>query len=979
MTRPDSQRSSAAPPADAETRRAEPSGAESNPADGPAPPLNRWLAWALAILGALPVALIMASDRRLIISVPVGLIGLTLSSVGFLAAFGCFTRQPDDVVESSVSARSLAKPTARWLLSVVVFVFAVRFAVDGAWVAPELMAAVCVTGAFLWSVCELYRLGIALGVYTEAGPSGRPLQQRHGFWLIVLASLLYLPMLGNFGLIDPWETHYGEVAREMLARDDWLSLWWAHDGWFWSKPILNFWLQGLAFKLFGVSYMPDAMIHGIAEGNWPQPEWACRLPIFLLTVIGGYVLYKGVAVAFGRRVSFIGSLILLTCPYWYLLARQTMADMPYAAPLTAAMGFLLLAFHTPSEQRARSYEIRFGRRRFYLNAHHLLFGAILLCVLPQVLYLLTRNVTFHTRPELFGFALHPDEFMQGSGGGNCGLPGNRGCATRAPLIRWAQPAASGGLWLLLTLGLMFFKRRERRTQRLYFLAAWLCTAIAVMAKGAPGLVIPLAAALVFIVITGRLRLLRQLELAGFFALMLVVALPWYVQMFFRHGRPFIDRLILHDMFKRAFVHVHDTNKGDDTSFRYYIWQLGYGLFPWTGLAATGLIWLGRSETDRDDPKTTTLWFLFIWWLLAFGMFTITLTKFHHYIFPLVPPTAMLAGVALAQYLPRALPAQRGRWLSYLALLAAGTTACVAGIVAWVPGSWNGHVPAQEAPSQPLLGISLLALGAALLGAAIRRSAGAPAGIPESERRLARPMLSALALTAGVLVLLAGRDLFTSFDGDVPGGARLLHLFTYNYARTWPAGIDFTAPLAAFAAVATIACLGMAAVRWHQHFALMLCFVGVLFSAWCVNTYLVELSPHWGQRETIAAYYQQRQSAQEPLVAYQMNWKGENFYTGNRMATFVSSGKKFKRWIEQQRERGKQTFYFTTEHTRLSRLKRELGEPEQFEVLTTKELNNKFALARAVFPPLEADTKTPPDSSADDDEPEDPRNRPGSGE
>ena len=42
------------------------------------------------------------------------------------------------------------------------------------------------------------------------------------------------------------------------------------------------------------------------------------------------------------------------------------------------------------------------------------------------------------------------------------------------------------------------------------------------------------------------------------------------------------------MYKRAFSHVHDTNAGDDTSFRYYVWQLGYGLFPWTGIAAGSL-------------------------------------------------------------------------------------------------------------------------------------------------------------------------------------------------------------------------------------------------------------------------------------------------------------------------------------------------------------------------------------------------------
>ena len=45
----------------------------------------------------------------------------------------------------------------------------------------------------------------------EAG-GRRTLWRRHGFWLVVAASVLYLPMLGNHSLTDPWETHYGEEA-----------------------------------------------------------------------------------------------------------------------------------------------------------------------------------------------------------------------------------------------------------------------------------------------------------------------------------------------------------------------------------------------------------------------------------------------------------------------------------------------------------------------------------------------------------------------------------------------------------------------------------------------------------------------------------------------------------------------------------------------------------------------------------------------
>jgi 4-amino-4-deoxy-L-arabinose transferase-like glycosyltransferase len=119
-----------------------------------------------------------------------------------------------------------------------------------------------------------------------------------------LGLVLYVPSAGAFSLLDPWEPHYGEVAREMLARDDWLSLWWAQDGWFWSKPVLDFWLQGLSFSALGVSFEPGQMLAGAAHGYLPQPEWAARMPIVLLSLLSSYVLYRWVANAAGRLAGF---------------------------------------------------------------------------------------------------------------------------------------------------------------------------------------------------------------------------------------------------------------------------------------------------------------------------------------------------------------------------------------------------------------------------------------------------------------------------------------------------------------------------------------------------------------------------------------------------------------------------------------------------------------------------------------------------
>jgi hypothetical protein len=75
----------------------------------------------------------------------------------------------------------------------------------------------------------------------------------------------------------------------------------------------------------------------------------------------------------------------------------------------------------------------------------------------------------------------------------------------------------------------------------------------------------------------------------------------------------------------------------------------------------------------------------------------------------------------------------------------------------------------------------------------------------------------------------------------------------------------------------------------------------------------------------------------------MNWKGENLYTGNRVAVFVDlDNKKITKWIEANK--GKRAF-FVLEHKRLQRLKSLLGRRKLVELSTERD-NNKFVLVKA---------------------------------
>ena len=231
----------------------------------------------VAVAGLIVPFLLMTLDVHWTLSVPVGFLSLAVAAFGVLDFAGTF----DDTPERSVRLGVLTARLVELAGSTLILVLAVRLAVAGRLPWPRLSAAILVSAALLWVIVAAFRVLARLGATDEH----RPFLRRWGFWLVLLSIALYVPLLGSYSLSDPWEAHYGEVAREMLARDDWISLWWAQEGFFWSKPVLDMWLQALAFSLFGVRFLPDEMLASAAAGHAPAPEWAARLPVTLLALL----------------------------------------------------------------------------------------------------------------------------------------------------------------------------------------------------------------------------------------------------------------------------------------------------------------------------------------------------------------------------------------------------------------------------------------------------------------------------------------------------------------------------------------------------------------------------------------------------------------------------------------------------------------------------------------------------------------------
>ncbi|MGH7296326.1 MAG: ArnT family glycosyltransferase, partial [Polyangiaceae bacterium] len=432
--------------------------------------------------------LLMAHPGQLRWGVPLGALFVCVATWGVMDLLGTFD-DGDDTVAATRSLGSLASPLVGFLASFVLFALALGMAHIGLGL-PQIGWGLVVTLTFILGVVMLFRLGHQLGVWaSDEDGVDRPFWKRHGFWLVVIAAALLFPCMGSYALWDPWETHYGEVSREILSKDDWISLWWAQDGWFWSKPVLDMWLQAVTMATLGVHYQPDKMLIGDGQVPHYHPEWAVRAPIALLTIVAIYLLYKGVAKTFGRRAGLLGGLVLATMPDWFFIAHQTMTDMPFVGAMTACMGLVLIGLRTPEEATTRSYEVKVGRTRWRLTAWHLVFGVILVCALPQILYLVSRNFEFLWKPGAHGFRPHWDEFWSGSGGGNCGLPGNEECRLTTPasiprsvgpnpeglgnvLIRLFggfEPVLQGVVWALVLGVVLYMSWGERRLRRLAYL------------------------------------------------------------------------------------------------------------------------------------------------------------------------------------------------------------------------------------------------------------------------------------------------------------------------------------------------------------------------------------------------------------------------------------------------------------------------------------------------------------------------------
>ena len=184
---------------------------------------------------------------------------------------------------------------------------------------------------------------------------------------------------------------------------------------------------------------------------------------------------------------------------------------------------------------------------------------------------------------------------------------------------------------------------QERSPRKFVVLAALALGLGFLTKGPVGLIIPVIVIVPVLMIERRSIALTPSDLLLGFVVMIAVAVPWYVVMWFRHGNEYLQGFFIGDNFDRFATDRFN----DPRPWWFYFPIVAGGLLPWTPLA---LVWMGpltQWVRRRRDLSTIDLRLL-LWAALPLAFYSLSVGKQPRYILPVLPPLALLLASSIVE-------------------------------------------------------------------------------------------------------------------------------------------------------------------------------------------------------------------------------------------------------------------------------------------------------------------------------------------
>ncbi|SHM38420.1 4-amino-4-deoxy-L-arabinose transferase [Duganella sacchari] len=177
--------------------------------------------------------------------------------------------------------------------------------------------------------------------------------------------------------------------------------------------------------------------------------------------------------------------------------------------------------------------------------------------------------------------------------------------------------------------------RERRN---WMLVCWAGMALAVLAKGLIGLVLPGAVLVLYTALSRDLAIWKRLHLVKGLLLFFAIATPWFVLVGLKNPeQPHF--FFIHEHWERFFLKTHHR----EGAWYYFLVLLIPGIMPWLGVLPQAMFHGIRREPGvAFQPKLLLL----IWAVFITFFFSYSSSKLPGYILPIYPALALLIATYL---------------------------------------------------------------------------------------------------------------------------------------------------------------------------------------------------------------------------------------------------------------------------------------------------------------------------------------------
>jgi 4-amino-4-deoxy-L-arabinose transferase-like glycosyltransferase len=208
-------------------------------------------------------------------------------------------------------------------------------------------------------------------------------------------------------------------------------------------------------------------------------------------------------------------------------------------------------------------------------------------------------------------------------------------------LQWYQPSQEG-------------KASREGMRGLSFYGYYIGMALATLAKGPIGFILPLSVPLLFLSVQKDWKGIKAMRLLPGILLLMAIVLAWYLPAILEGGKEYLEATLLHhsfDRYAKGSAHVRP--------FYYYLYSFPGDFLPWIIFLPGAMVYgFSRAMT----AKRKEFLFLMIWFTFIFLFFTLSKGKRGLYLLPLFPAASLMIGKLWEDFISFSMRHFRHEWI-----------------------------------------------------------------------------------------------------------------------------------------------------------------------------------------------------------------------------------------------------------------------------------------------------------------------------